>query len=87
MTLIDDSAFNRRLAEFAADVDGKRGVTLPGWKEFGELVGRDPAARALFVDMQREEPVLVAADVRSLVDRSPGRLGRPDQPLAPGADI
>jgi hypothetical protein len=59
MTLIDDSAFNRQLAEFAADVDGKRGATLPGWKEFSKFVGRDPAARELFVDMQREEPVLL----------------------------
>ena len=59
MTLIEDSAFHQRLADFAADVDGKHGVTLPGWQEFGELVGRDGAARELFVDMQREEPQML----------------------------
>jgi hypothetical protein len=59
MTLIEDSAFHRRLADFAADVDGRRGVTLPGWTEFGALVGHDAAARELFVDMQREEPQLL----------------------------
>jgi hypothetical protein len=59
VALIDDSEFHRRLAEFAADTDGSRGVTLPGWNEFAELVGRDPAARALFVDMQREEASLL----------------------------
>jgi hypothetical protein len=52
------------LADFAADVDGRRGVTLPGWKAFGELVGTDEAARALFVDMQRCEAALLARIVR-----------------------
>jgi hypothetical protein len=60
LTLIDDTEFNRRLSEFASDVDGRHGVTLPGWKEFGELVGRDPTTRALFVEMQREEGPLLA---------------------------
>lgn len=60
LAVIDDSEFNRALAEFAADVAGTRGATLPGWKEFGELVGSDAAARALFVDMQREEGSLLA---------------------------
>ena len=59
LTLIDGSEFNRRLNEFAADVDGSRGATLPGWQQFGELIGRDPAARALFVQMQREEGPLL----------------------------
>jgi hypothetical protein len=65
LAVIDDTEFNRRLSDFAADVDGRRGVTLPGWQEFGDLVGRDPAARALFVDMQREEAALLA---RSFAD-------------------
>ncbi len=60
LKLIDDSEFNRRLAEFAADVDGKQSASLPGWQEFGDLIGRDAAARALFVDMQREESALLA---------------------------
>jgi hypothetical protein len=60
VALIDESEANRRLAEFAADTDGHRGITLPGWKEFGSLVGQDEAARALFVDMQRHEAPLLA---------------------------
>jgi hypothetical protein len=60
VALIDASEANRRLAEFAADTDGSRGITLPGWKEFGELVGQDEAARTLFVDMQRHESQLLA---------------------------
>jgi hypothetical protein len=60
IALIDTSEANRRLAEFAADTDGSRGITLPGWTEFGEIVGQDEAARALFVDMQRHEAPLLA---------------------------
>lgn len=59
VTLIEEGEFSRRLTEFAADVDGLRGATLPGWPEFSSLVGRDPAARALFVDMHREEGALL----------------------------
>jgi hypothetical protein len=61
VALIDESEANRRLAEFAADTDGRRGLALPGWKEFGDLVGQDEAARALFVEMQRHESVLLDA--------------------------
>jgi hypothetical protein len=57
--LIDQSEFSRRLTEFAADVDGKRGATLPGWEQFSELVGHDSDARALFVEMHREEAPLL----------------------------
>lgn len=59
VTLIDDSAFDRQLAEFASDVDGRRGATLPGWTEFRQFVGSDAASRELFVEMQRAEPVLL----------------------------
>jgi hypothetical protein len=60
VALIDTSEANRRLAEFAADTDGRRGLTLPGWPEFGDLVDQDESARALFVDMQRHEAPLLA---------------------------
>lgn len=60
LAVIQDAEFKRALAEFAADVDGQRGATLPGWKEFGALVGTDAAARSLFVDMQRAEGALLA---------------------------
>ncbi len=71
VTLIDDSEFNRRLAEFAADVDGRLGITLPGWKEFSDLVGGDPAARSLFVDMQREESPLIERMFRNPAEDRP----------------
>lgn len=61
IALIDRSEFRRRLDAFAADVDGKQNLTLPGWDEFKKLVGGDAAARSLFVDMQRQEGALIAA--------------------------
>lgn len=50
-----------RLADFAADTDGSEGLSLPGWERFRELVGDEPAARELFVEMQRAEPDLLEA--------------------------
>jgi hypothetical protein len=61
VALIDRTEFNRRLEAFAADTDGKRGLTLPGWEQFRKLVGNDPPARALFVDMQKAEGALMSA--------------------------
>ncbi|MCI0334975.1 MAG: hypothetical protein L0228_17345 [Planctomycetes bacterium] len=61
VALIDRTEFHRRLEAFAADTEGKRGLTLPGWEQFRDLVGGDPAARALFVDMQRAEGPLLSA--------------------------
>jgi hypothetical protein len=61
VALIDRTEFNRRLEAFAADTDGKRGLSLPGWEQFRKLVGDDAAARALFVDMQKAEGTLIAA--------------------------
>jgi hypothetical protein len=61
VALIDRSEFQRRLEAFAADVDGRQGLDLPGWEEFRERAGGDAAARALFVEMQRQEAPLLAA--------------------------
>ena len=61
LALIDQSEFHRRLEAFAADTDGRRGLTLPGWEQYRERVGGDPVARALFVEMQRQEGPLLAA--------------------------
>ncbi len=61
IALIDRSEFHRRLEAFAADVDGRRGLTLPGWEQYQALVGGDAAARELFVDMQRQEGSLLSA--------------------------
>ncbi len=60
ITLIDRTDFNQRLEAFAADLDGKRGITLPGWEQFNKLAGHDAAARSLFVEMQRAEGPLLA---------------------------
>lgn len=60
-TLIDSTDFRRRLEAFAADVDGRAGLSLPGWDLYRELVGGDARARALFVEMQRQESILLAA--------------------------
>jgi hypothetical protein len=61
IALIDQSDFHRRLEAFAADTDGRQHLTLPGWDQYQKLVGSDPAARALFVEMQRHEGPLIAA--------------------------
>ena len=61
VALIDQSEFHRRLEAFAADTEGRQRLTLPGWDQYQKLVGSDPAARALFVDMQRHEGALIAA--------------------------
>ena len=51
--------FRRRLKEFAADTEDRRGLDLPGWSKFKEAVGGDPEARNLFVAMQRDEAELL----------------------------
>jgi len=63
VSLIDRTDFNQRLEDFAADTDGKRGVTLPGWEQFSALIGKDQAARDLFVDMQKSDGALIATIV------------------------
>jgi hypothetical protein len=61
VALIDRTEFHRRLDAFARDEDGRQGLTLPGWDVFRERIGDDTSARALFVDMQRQEGGLLAA--------------------------
>ncbi len=61
VALIDRTEFRRRLEAFAADTEDRQNLTLPGWDQFRKLVGGDPAARTLFVDMQQQEGVLIAA--------------------------
>ncbi len=73
VALIDQSEFHRRLEAFAADTDGRQGLTLPGWEKFQKLVGADPPARALFVDMQRQEGALLAA-VFGVNKRAPAEM-------------
>jgi len=61
VALIDRTEFHRRLEAFAADTEGRQGLTLPGWDRYRELVGDDTAARALFVEMQRQEGAMLSA--------------------------
>jgi hypothetical protein len=61
VALIDRTEFHRRLDAFARDEGGIQGLTLPGWEKFRHRAGEDAAARALFVDMQRQEAALLAA--------------------------
>jgi hypothetical protein len=61
VALIDQTEFHRRLEAFAADTDGHQNVSLPGWDQYQKLVGNDTAARALFVEMQRQEGGLLSA--------------------------
>jgi HEAT repeat protein len=76
VALIDQSEFHRRLEAFAADTDGRLNLTLPGWEPFQKLVGNDSAARALFVEMQRQEGPLLAA-VFGVSKRTPNELVEP----------
>ena len=59
LTLIEKSEFKRQLDAFAADTDGRQGLSLPGWDQFRKLVGGDEVSRAMFVDMQRHEAALL----------------------------
>jgi hypothetical protein len=48
-----------RLEAFIADKEGKRKHDLPGWERYRRVAGEDPAARELFVAMQRREPAFL----------------------------
>jgi hypothetical protein len=73
VALIDQSEFHRRLEAFAADTEDRQRLTLPGWDHYKKLVGGEPAARALFVEMQRHEGALIAA-VFGVAKQAPGDL-------------
>jgi hypothetical protein len=55
------NAFEARLAAFIADVDGSRQVSLPGWKQFRDLVGDGRNSREMFAEMTRYEGALLSA--------------------------
>jgi hypothetical protein len=62
--ILNSIAYNERfgrLEAFAADVDGKKGLSLPGWDRYTKLIGDDKTSRRLFVDMQRAESALIEA--------------------------
>jgi hypothetical protein len=53
--------FQRRLNAFSSDVDGKLGLSMPGWTAFKQLVGEDRTARDLFVEIQQAQAPLLEA--------------------------
>ena len=90
ISLIDRSEFHRRLEAFAADTDGKQGLSLPGWDQFQRIAGGDAAARSLFVEMQQQEGALFSA-VFGVSKRAPeelweARLARLSQVQIMGGD-
>jgi hypothetical protein len=61
LATVSDTDFHTRLGAFAADYDGSRKQSLPGWDRFATQVGSTQLARRLFVEMQRAEPELLEA--------------------------
>jgi len=90
IALIDRSEFQRRLDAFAADIDGRQRLSLPGWEQFQKIAGGDAAARSLFVDMQRQEGTIFSAvfgaSKHAPEDIWEARLARVSQSLMMGGD-
>jgi hypothetical protein len=61
LATVTESDFQNRLEAFAADYDGSRKLSLPGWERFARLFGASHQARRLFVEMARHEPQLLEA--------------------------
>jgi HEAT repeat protein len=59
LAIVNERFFEQRLAAFAADVDGKQALEMPGWARYKQIVGHSAAARELFVTMQRAESKLL----------------------------
>lgn len=67
-----------RLEAFLADKEGTSDHGLAGWPRFAELVGRDPAGRALFAVVQRADDGLLEAaekEPRQAAHRLAARTG------------
>ena len=68
---IDSQDYQQRVREFAADVDGRQQLSLPGWKRFRKQVGDDAVSRKLFVGM-----ATAARPVMESVEQGPAAVGR-----------
>lgn len=78
----------QQLAQFIQHPE--RDVELPGWERFRKLVGEDAAARALFVDIQTAEPVLLRVaeqEQRTMSDRLEDRTRELYQTMSPNLGI
>jgi hypothetical protein len=71
--------FESRLAAFAEDVRGTKSYDLPGWERFHSLVGGDANARAVFVEMQRDEWALLHAADKGAKEGSDALAARCEQ--------
>ncbi len=60
-----------RIDAFIADKEGKKEHDLPCWRRFRQVVGDGPAARKLFVEMQKGEGCTFLIDV----EKDPGHAG------------
>lgn len=56
---VEQADFRRRLVAFAERREIDR--PLPGWNQFSKAYGDSPSTRQLFVEMQRNQPELMAA--------------------------
>ncbi len=59
------------IAAFLADTERRQSHDFPAWNQFREIVGDTPHSRAIFSDMLRAEPELLAA-----VAGEPKQLGQ-----------
>ncbi len=55
----------RRLKAFASDRDGAKGIEMPGWRRFAQIVGAGLPQRELFVQMSLAEPALMRSEPNS----------------------
>lgn len=70
LDIVREQDFQHRLQAFAAGVDAPETYKLPSWSRFSEQVGTGPRSRALFVEMQRAEPQLLAT-----LEEKPSQVG------------
>jgi hypothetical protein len=59
-----------KLAAFIADREGKLAHDLPGWERYRKIAGEDAAARALFVEIQKNDTGFLRD-----AEQDPGRAG------------
>jgi hypothetical protein len=61
LAIVVRESFEQEVQAFLADVDGRRGTTLPGWDRARLRLAETDDARRLFAEMYRTEPALFEA--------------------------
>ena len=59
LAIVSRESFEQEIQAFLADVDGRRGTTLPGWDRARRRLAETEDARRLFAEMYRTEPALL----------------------------